>query len=211
MTDASTIIQMIEFRRHMQPSPPDVAAKEQDPSRTPAFRLWNSPHYLILLVERELQALIAAGATPTVAVEILVDVLAVSGEVDDEASLTIHMLKQYFPQFDEHLSIVDDLKKIARKSVEPPKFSYPPVAWLRNRYTIDELDAQLQGQLSSHLIIPKSEFEAQLQHFKIMSRLGGDVFSFSSPPDTWKYMMGRGGYALVREERSLAFVETLMN
>jgi hypothetical protein len=44
-----------------------------------------------------------------------------------------------------------------------------------------------------------------------MSRLGGQVFSFSSPPDSWKYMMGRGGYALVQDERSLAYIETLMN
>lgn len=213
MIDAGIIIQMIEFRRQKQPSPPDIAQSEIDPSRVPVLRLWNSPHFLILLVELELQTLVAAGASPARSLEVLAEAFSLGGDLADDASLTLRLLDKVFPDFtNDHRSIVDDLRAMARNSLPPPdQFLYPEQAWLSSKTTLQDLDIEFDGRISRCPIIPKSEFEVQLQHFAIMSRLGGDAYRFSSPPDSWHLMMGRAGYALVRGDRSLAVVETLMN
>ena len=167
----------------------------------------------MFFVEKEFQALVAAGASPKRAVEILAEALRLGEPPRDSTDLTNRLLGEHFSESaTEYRALIDDLRAIARKSI-PKKvtFGYPPMKWLTGEITIDALNAQLRGQLDRRLIFPRSQFEEQLQHFKIMSLLGGQVFRFSSPPDSWRYMMGRAGYALVHEEQSLAYIETLMN
>ncbi|ODT23978.1 MAG: hypothetical protein ABS54_10055 [Hyphomicrobium sp. SCN 65-11] len=176
------------------------------------FRLWQTPEYLVYLVEKELQALIAAGAEPARAVRILAETLSLGTEPDDGAGVVERLWKQHFPErAPDLLAILEDLRSIARSTLEPATFAYPPQAWLISEITLEALKSEMRGRLDRCQIFPTSEFDAQLQHFAIMSRLGGRVFGFSSPSDSWKYMMGRGGYALVQDGRSLAYIETIMN
>lgn len=213
MDGSKSIIAMIEHRRRQQPWLTRLASTEPHPSKVPAFQLWRTPEYLIYLIERETLVLMTAGASQDRAVEILAEVLRVGGALHDATDLIMRLLEEHFAKSaTEYRPLVDDLRAIVRTAIpEIEIFGYPPRKWLSGETTIDALNDQLRGQLDRRLLFPRSRFEEQLQHFKIMSRIGGKVFRYSSPPESWRLMIGRAGYALVHDDRSLAYVETLMN
>ena len=61
--------------------------------------------------------------------------------------------------------------------------SWPPVEWLVEPaadITAEEYSAWFKGQ-------------------KLVIQEGDVVWRFSSPPDSWRYLAGRAGFALVRD------------
>ncbi len=87
MIDAKAIIQMIAHRQRRRPWLARLTNREAHPSTVPMFRLWQTPEYLVYLVERELHALDAAGVPPTRGVQILPETFSIDGQPNDGAGI----------------------------------------------------------------------------------------------------------------------------
>ena len=79
---------------------------------------------------------------------------------------------------------------------------WPPSRWLERRLSVDELDtfesphppAQVRAILSF-----RDSWTRQAVHELAESMAPGDeLWAFSSPPETWRNLMGRAGIVLVR-------------
>lgn len=204
---------MIEFRRRRQSWLAKIRQRERHPSRIPMFELWQTPEYLIYLIEKELKTLVAAGASTKQAANILRECFSLKHGMDDDSMLAGQLLDQHFPDFARNQdAIVGELRAIAKKSLHgTPTFGYPPKEWMAGEITPAAFADQMGGQLGRVQIFPRSEFDAELLHFLIMRRLGVRLMKFSSPAESWRHMMGRAGVALVREHVPIAFIVTEMN
>lgn len=213
MIDYKTIIQMIECRQRKRSWLARIRQREPRPSHVPMFQLWQTPEYLIYLIEKELNALVAAGASLRQAVNILAECFSLKHGMDDDSMLIAKLLEQHFPDFAHNQgAIVGELRAIAKNSLRATaSVGYPPNEWLAGEITPAALAEQMGDRLERIQIFPRSEFDAQLLHFSIMSRLGGRLINFSSPAESWRNMMGRAGVALVKEHLPIAYIETVMN
>ena len=72
--------------------------------------------------------------------------------------------------------------------------NWPPKQWLA---------AQLDPE--------EAAISTNIDKLKLLMLPGDELWSYSSPPETWKHMMGRRGIALLRDGRAIAEILTLMN
>ncbi len=204
---------MIERRQRKRSWLARIRQREPHPSHVPMFQLWQTPEYLIYLIDKELNALVAAGASLKQAVNILAECFSLKHGMDDDSMLIAKLLEQHFPDFARNQSaIVGELRAIAKHSLRATAtFGYPPKEWMVGEIAPAAFANQMGDRLGRVQIFPRSEFDAQLLHFLIMSRLGGRFINFSSPAESWRHMMGRAGVALVRDDVAIAYIETAMN
>jgi hypothetical protein len=80
------------------------------------------------------------------------------------------------------------------------------------RMSNEEFQQEFSSQLSGNgLVSPTSRFDASLAELVVRWQENDELWRFSSPPETWQMMMGRGGIALVRDGRAISFIETIMH
>lgn len=72
--------------------------------------------------------------------------------------------------------------------------AWPPAAWLGKRLSPDDASQAYALAKLTPLML-----------------LGDELWSYSSPPEIWKHMMGRAGVVLIRDGRIISDVLTLMN
>ena len=60
-------------------------------------------------------------------------------------------------------------------------------------------------------LVPETRDDIDLADMLIRKQPGDELWRYSSPPRSWRFMMGRGGIALVRKGRVLCDVTTRMN
>jgi hypothetical protein len=78
---------------------------------------------------------------------------------------------------------------------------YPPSTWLRSIMTLEQFE----------LKFPNYRNTPYLAAFIRLRREGDELWKFSSPPEQWAALAGRGGIALVRDGRSVAHVVTVLS
>jgi hypothetical protein len=140
-------------------------------------------------------------------------VLRVDRPTGDLDELVRNLLAKYFPDYlANNAAYLPEMRRLAAGAVrESSGGSYPPKDWLGEELTTADFKERMGKSLESLSVFPRSEFDAQLVHFLVMMEAGGRIFEFSSPAETWRLMMGRGGIALVNDGRAVAYIETIMN
>jgi hypothetical protein len=78
---------------------------------------------------------------------------------------------------------------------------YPPSTWLRSIMTLEEFEQEFPNYMN----IP------YLAEFIRLRQEGDELWRFSSPPEQWATLAGRGGTVLVRDGRSVAHVVTVLS
>ena len=85
-------------------------------------------------------------------------------------------------------------------------FANVPPEWLFDPVDIDEMESDWLDKPGPYGV-PKKEW------VKLKSQMEehDEIFSFSSPPQSWENLAGRAGYALVRDGEVVASIVTMMN
>lgn len=76
-------------------------------------------------------------------------------------------------------------------------------SWLERRIAAEEVDSIISSK-SAPYYAALSEFIEGLQQ-------GDEVWKFNSPPETWELLMGRAGFAIVRDGMPVEAVVTRLN
>jgi hypothetical protein len=66
-------------------------------------------------------------------------------------------------------------------------------------------------RLQGPLLFPRDGFDEETTQFLVLMQEDDEIWSWRSPPETWRLMIGRGGISLVRNNRAIATVMTVMN
>jgi hypothetical protein len=78
--------------------------------------------------------------------------------------------------------------------------------WLDQKLTITEIEAAHTGDGK-----PFGRLNPEWEQMKAHMIDGDELWSFKSPPDTWRHLAGRAGIALVRDGEIIRNLVTLMN
>jgi hypothetical protein len=78
---------------------------------------------------------------------------------------------------------------------------YPPSTWLRSLMTLEQFELEF----------PNYKNTPFLAAFIRLRQEGDEFWRFSSPPEQWAALAGRGGIALVRDGRLVAHVVTVLS
>jgi hypothetical protein len=83
---------------------------------------------------------------------------------------------------------------------------FVPTNWLFDPVDMEEIESEWLDKPGPYGV-PSDEW------FKLKAQMkeGDEMRVFSSPPNFWEHHAGRSGYALVRENRAIAGIVTLMN
>jgi hypothetical protein len=84
--------------------------------------------------------------------------------------------------------------------------------WLQRQASIAEIEAfrkeSAPGEPSDWWII---QWEEKWQQFFSIMIEGDEIWEYRSPPETWQYMAGQAGYAVVRAGEVIHVLMTRMN
>ncbi len=58
---------------------------------------------------------------------------------------------------------------------------------------------------------PFGSLNKEWQALRAKQRVGEEIWTFSSPVDSWKHLAGRGGVALVRSGKVIRAIVTILN
>ena len=91
--------------------------------------------------------------------------------------------------------------------------------WLLEETTVEAAEADNPGLSADDERLKRSPEAAKPFGFKnseweaLKSEMkpGDEIWTFSSPPETWEALMGRSGIALVRDGEIVQHIVTLMN
>ncbi len=92
-----------------------------------------------------------------------------------------------------------------------------PLAWLQKKVTIAEAEAQHPGIKDDRAARfpdarkPFGFMHREWEDFKAAMLPGDELWTFSSPPESWVDLAGRAGIALVRKDVPIRTIVTKMN
>jgi hypothetical protein len=92
-----------------------------------------------------------------------------------------------------------------------------PLAWLQERISIEEAERRFTPMLddrTNHLPELRKPFgfvNGRWEKLKARVQTGDEIWTFRSPPETWEDLAGKAGVALVRENKVIDAVVTVMN
>jgi hypothetical protein len=92
-----------------------------------------------------------------------------------------------------------------------------PAAWLDEQITLEEAERRHPGiqdeRVARHpeLGRPFGGLNTEWEQLKAQIKPGNQLWTFVSPPDSWRNLAGRAGVALVRDGGVVAVVTTIMN
>ena len=92
-------------------------------------------------------------------------------------------------------------------------------AWLRDKVTVEAVEADNPGlpdederkKRYPEAAKPFGFQHAEWQALKAEMQPGDELWTFTSPPETWRSLMGRAGLALMRDGEIVRIITTLMN
>ena len=82
-----------------------------------------------------------------------------------------------------------------------------PFEWLISRITVEQAEAEHTPPGLKPFGLQNAKWEA----LKSRMRPGDELWTYQSPPDSWKAMHGRMGIALVRNGKVIDSILTAMN
>jgi hypothetical protein len=95
--------------------------------------------------------------------------------------------------------------------------NWPPKEWLKRRLSLAEFEAfgeqadPLSEGAPAVLRFGGDQAMRKRAALKVRMLEGDEIWSFTSPPDTWRNLFGRAGIVLIRDDRVVAHIVTLMN
>jgi len=109
--------------------------------------------------------------------------------------------------------LFSEFKERKTKKMELEKYVIPLESrqnWLQNQITKEEAEAENMVEING----PKVPFgHTNFIWLKLMAKMQDDdkLYEFRSSDDSWEYLAGRQGIALVRDGEIIADIVTLMN
>ena len=85
--------------------------------------------------------------------------------------------------------------------------------WLKNRITVEEAEQKhlvKDERLGPEPIPFGFQYEEWLA-FKEQIQDGDELLEFSSPPETWEHLCARAGICIVRDNKVVMSIVTIMN
>ena len=97
---------------------------------------------------------------------------------------------------------------LTKTTAEP----WPPVDWLEKRIQVIDLDygTENAGFVNEHSG-EWSPYRGAFSRITLRMRDGDELWTFVSPPETWRRLMGRQGVTLVRQGKAIEHVVLKMN
>jgi hypothetical protein len=92
-----------------------------------------------------------------------------------------------------------------------------PTEWLQQKVGVAEAEAAHPGIADERVNRfpdagkPFGYRHREWQQLKAEMRAGDELWTFASPPDSWKHLAGRAGVALVRNGTPVRIIVTMMN
>ena len=88
-----------------------------------------------------------------------------------------------------------------------------PRDWLQRRVTVADAEAAHMHAVPRCGADPVPFGYLHRDWVRLLSRMreGDELWEYDSPPETWGYLCGRAGYAVVRQGKVVAVLETEMN
>ena len=86
-------------------------------------------------------------------------------------------------------------------------------AWLNKRVDIEEVEKKnlVFNERFGPDPVPFGAIADTWIKLKRQIQEGDELWQYASPPATWKALCGRAGYALVRDDKVIFVIETMMN
>lgn len=217
--DQPIATRMIELRRKRE----WWFKRSPRPNKRPGFETWRSPEFAILSIAKSFATLRQDGLSEVQAIARIDErrnigvLLAEIVSLEDYVKL---VLARYAPRYlefgDRHLREVLSLveAKLANRYRAPTS----PSAWsqsslAKERVSVEEFRRQLATSKLSQgpMLFPRQSADEELTQLLVRLNDDDEIWSWRSPPETWRMMIGRGGLALVRNNRAIAMVMNVMN
>ena len=210
---------MIELRRKRE----WWFKRSPHPNKRPGFETWRTPEFAILSIAKSFALLRQDGLSEVQAIA-RIDERRNLGVLDaDTASLEAYVrlvLDRYAPQYlvfgdrllREVLSLVEgELANRYRAPTSPGAWSESSL--VKERISLEEFRRQLATSKRSQgpMLFPRQGAEEEMTQFLVRLDDADEIWSWRSSPETWRLMIGRGGLTLVRNNRAIATVVTMMN
>jgi hypothetical protein len=215
----TTLCRMIELRRRKDPR----LRNHPTPSNWPMFELWATTEAMILTTLEQYLTLKHDGLSDLDAVQKIEAFRSAFGEdhMPNDLNAKNYLVYRLGIEDPQYLAfgpvILDKAILIAREfAVERIKNSeteepYPPSDWLQKRLTISEVESDhIRSQPERHGSSENRVFR-EWENMKVRMLGNDQLWYFSSPPATWEKLGGRAGIALVRNDRSIVSIVTMMN
>lgn len=202
-----TLVRMVEIRRRKDPR----LRHAKRPDDWPMFQLWATPEATILNTIEDFGWLKDGGLSDQSAFQHL-DARRVS--IAHSPSRTDSTLLEYVARTlgtvdPQYLSLpsqildqqIEMAEKWTRDEIQWKKSGevFPPVKWLTRQISLKDIDRVEMG---------KSE---DWNRIKTRHIDGDELWEFSSPTEYWEGLAGRQGIALIRGDRPIAHVITVMS
>lgn len=205
----------------------DPRLKREDIGDWPMFKCWVAPDVAILEAVDGYRDLHAAGLADAEIWTRLDRHLAVQGQAVPDGASIVGYLHARLPGIDPGLLALGD-EFLARHveicqrwlELQPPirgGNGWCPPEWLTERVTLEEFAAGAGANLQEADGAPAILFLGGGQARRDLAALalriidGDEIWTYSSPRESWAKLMGRAGYALVRDGRIVANAVTAMN
>jgi hypothetical protein len=217
---SAALIDMIAMRRRRDPA----LRGRPRPDQWPMAALWPTPEGIVLEIV-ELHALLQAdGMTDRQAIERIEtwrSTIAVApgpppAEIEAYVKFRLQLEAPAYPV--ENAKLL--MKVIARAKAYAAAVltsttaeASPPVDWLEERIRLADLRCETEtgrGSVNDN----SGEWTPYREAFSriaLRMRDGDELWTFASPPDTWRALMGRRGVALVRQGKVIEQVVLEMN
>ena len=93
-------------------------------------------------------------------------------------------------------------------------FEEIPKEWLVKKLTLQECELEHTTEIStsdSQLVVPFGYLNDKWVYLKSLMLTNDEIWDFESPQDHWDTLCGRSGVALVRNDKVVFTIITLMN
>lgn len=224
------LCQMIEIRRASDPR----LRQREAPDNWPMFMLWKTTESSVLGMVEAYCWLCDGGLKEEEALQRLN--AAQSGisilRLEKDATLRTFIADRLTIEDPDYITLgpgiladTVDLAKawskanITRNKTDRP---YPPLEWLKAKVRASDIEAEMSLPFKDSGIFAVTDGQAEAmgtivpidpkwRRIKLRMVPGDELWTFSSPADSWKSLAGRMGVALIRAGHPIAHVTTLMN
>jgi hypothetical protein len=221
---------MIEVRRRAD----SRLRQHGSPSNWPMFELWETTEAVLLDIVEQYLWLRDGGLLEQIALEKIEIFHRGTIDVDLEPGITLRSyisrrLAEIDPSYlklgtkvlDRAMSIAKQWadEEMKRQNSQP---SFPPRDWLGQRINVPMVERGKAPPIVGsgiRITINQRSFDLdtgipqthEWERIKLRMLPGDELWTFSSPPETWQALAGRMGIALVRKGRVIAHAITAMN
>ena len=191
------------------------------PSHVPVFELKRTPEYIVYSIARYAYLLEGDGRSELEALQKIDEVLRLRVLAKNRRASTVEeylglLLATHHPDYLSHgPGLLLAALAMARAQIELTLPSggggcWPPLYWLQSKMSPEEFKEEFAkaSEPERQVLCPSSQFDGEFAEFLARWQDGDELWRYSSPPETWRALMGRGGVVLVRGGRSVAHIET---